>query len=133
MLAQSDVPQITGIAWFDAVLALIIMAVSAGALRMLWSWFQSTVVYTKAKAKHEWLQNFEPLVAAAVTETELWANSQYGKVEPALKMEKAIELLKEKGAAFGVPTEMLSEPILKGFIESKLATGSIFDSVVKPK
>lgn len=129
MLAEQTVtipnPPITGIAWLDAVISIFIAAIAAGLLRFGWQWLSSTVAFKKAKEQHAWIANLEPLVASAITETEKWAKEQPATADSAAKMKNAIEMLKAKAASVGIPATLLDEAVLRGFIESKLATGSL--------
>lgn len=129
MLAEQTVtipnPPITGIAWLDAVISIFIAAIAVGLLRFGWQWLSSTMAFKKAKEQHAWIGTLEPLVASAINETEKWAKEQPAAVESVDKMKNAIEMLKSKAAALGIPATLLDEAVLKGFIESKLATGSL--------
>ncbi len=132
MLAEQTItipnPPITGIAWLDAVISIFIAAIAAGVLRFAWQWLSSTTAFKKAKEQHAWIGTLEPLVASAITETEKWAKEQPATVASADKMKNAIEMLKAKATALGIPASLLDEAVLKGFIESKLATNSLFNT-----
>lgn len=129
MLAEQTVtipnPPITGIAWLDAVISIFIAAIAAGLLRFGWMWLSSTMAFKKAKEQHAWIANLEPLVASAINETEKWAKEQPSTADSEAKLRNAISMLKEKAVAAGVPSKLLDEVLLKGFIESKLATGNL--------
>lgn len=136
MLAEQTItlpnPPITGIAWLDAVISIFIAAIAAGLLRFGWQWLSSTMAFKKAKEQHAWIGTLEPLVASAITETEKWAKEQPATADSATKMKNAIAMLKEKATALGIPATLLNESVLKGFIESKLATDTLHSVVGTP-